>query len=64
VRRPAELGDVTFVWVEGPDFENEALELVLVRKRGWWEGLKGVMGRSKGATVVQAEATAERVRER
>lgn len=48
--RPPELGDVHFVWPEGlgeaaPDPREvppETAEVVLVRKVGWWEGLKGL----------------------
>lgn len=61
--RPARLGDVHFVWVRGPDFEDEALELVLVRKRGWWEGLRGALGASGPTEVLESEAPAERVGE-
>lgn len=61
IERPAELGDVTFVWMDGPGFEHETLEIVLVRKRGWWEGLKGVLGLSGAIDVVTGAAEAERI---
>ncbi|MGD2046618.1 MAG: metallopeptidase family protein [Gemmatimonadota bacterium] len=61
IRRPAELGDVHFVWIEGPDFEEEDVELVLVRRRGWWEGLKGMLRPSGSPRVLQSEAHAERI---
>jgi len=61
LNRPEKLGDVTFLWLLGPDFEDDALELVLVRRRGWWEGLKGLLGRSKRVHVVEVDAEAEGV---
>jgi len=60
IRRPAELGDVHFVSVRGPDLDEEALEVVLVRKRGWREGLRGLMGAAKATTVLVTEVEAER----
>lgn len=60
IPRPPEPGDVTFVWILGPEFEDVALELVLVRKRSWWEGLKGFVGGGR-ALVREVEARAERV---
>jgi len=59
--RPAELGDVHFVWVKGDGLDDDALELVLLRKRGWWEGLAGLFGGSRGPVVLESEAEAERV---
>ncbi len=61
VPRSADPGDVSFVWIEGEAFEDEALELVLVRKRGWWESLRGAVGLSRPPETRQTEATAERV---
>jgi predicted Zn-dependent protease with MMP-like domain len=58
---PVDLGDVHFVWIEGPDFEDEGLEVVLVRRQRWWEGLRGLIGRKSAAVMHQSEATAERV---
>jgi len=64
IPRPAELGDVHFVLVLGSQPEDEqALELVLVRKRGWWEGLTGLVLPSRVASVLESEAEAERVSE-
>lgn len=60
VPRPAELGDVCFVWIDGPDFADASLEVVLVRKRGWWEGLRGLFFGGR-PLVVQTEAVAEKV---
>jgi predicted Zn-dependent protease with MMP-like domain len=59
--RPAELGDVHFVWMRGPDLQDEGLELVLVRKRGWWEALRGAVRMSARPAVLESEAAAERV---
>jgi len=61
VSRPRELGDVAFLLVGGPAFEEELLELVLVRRRGWWEGLRGALGMARPVDVVEAEAAAEEV---
>lgn len=60
IPRPQELGDVHFVWIAGPDFEKERLELVLVRKRTWTESLKRVAAGSE-LVVFESEATAGRV---
>lgn len=61
ISRPDRLGDVHFVWIVGAGPEEEGLELVLVRKRGWWEGLRGALGLSSPVEIVQTEARAERV---
>ena len=60
IPRPTELGDVHFVWIEGPDFVEERLELVLVRKRSWAESLKRLASGSE-LVVLESEAAAERV---
>jgi len=60
IPRPTALGDVHFVWVRGPDLEDEGLELVLVRKRGWWEGLRALIGARRAAVVLESEVEAER----
>lgn len=60
IPRPAELGDLHFVWIEGADFEGERLELVLVRKRSWVESLKRLAGSSE-LVVFESEAVAVRV---
>jgi hypothetical protein len=60
IPRPAELGDVHFVWIEGPGFEDERLELVLLRRRTWGESLKRFAAASE-AVVLESEAVAERV---
>ena len=39
---PAERADGHFVYLEGLGAEDEAVELVIVRRQGWWESLKGV----------------------
>jgi predicted Zn-dependent protease with MMP-like domain len=60
VPRPEELGDVHFVLVGGLE-ENESdgfLELVLVRRRGWWEHAKRFLGLSD-LVVIESDATAE-----
>ncbi len=60
IARPADLGDVHFVLVLGPDFEKEPLELVLVRKRSFSEAVKRIATGSD-ALVLESEAEAERV---
>ena len=60
IARPAELGDVHFVWIEGADFEDDRLELVLVRKPTFGESLKRLAAGS-GVLVLESEARAERV---
>lgn len=58
--KPAELGDVHFILVRGLDFEDGSVEIVLVRKRTWWEDVKRVVG-AKRAVVLESESDAERV---
>jgi hypothetical protein len=60
IPRPAELGDVHFVCIEGADFDEARLELVLVRKRTWGESLKRLAGASD-LIVLESAAVAERV---
>jgi hypothetical protein len=61
IPKPAELGDVHFVWIGGPDFEDQRVELVLQRKRTWGDSLKGLVAGSE-ILVLESEAEAERVR--
>lgn len=58
VPRPGELGDVHFVWVQGIDLEDTTLELVLVRRRSWWEDARRLFGTSR-PVVLESEAAAE-----
>ena len=58
--RPKEQGDVHFVWVIGDGFEDDPLEIVLVRRRTSWESLKRVARRAP-LEVLESEAEAERV---
>jgi hypothetical protein len=60
IRRPDELGDVHFVLVRGPDFEDEPLELVLVRRRTLTEAVKRIATASD-LVVIESEADAARV---
>ena len=60
VPRPAELGDIHYVWVHGVVEPPATLELVLVRKRGWWSEAKRMLGTSR-PTVLESEAEAERL---
>ena len=58
--RPAEQGDVHFVWVVGDAFDNDPLELVLVRKRGSWESLRRLAKRAP-LVVLESEAEVARI---
>jgi len=58
IPRPEQLGDVHFVWIEGVEHEDATLELVLVRKRSWWEDAKRLFGASR-PVVFESEADAE-----
>ena len=59
VRRPEWLGDVHFVWVNGVVEPPEIIELVLVRKRSWWETVTGFIHTSR-TEVVESEADGEK----
>jgi len=59
VRRPDRLGDVHFVWVHGVVEPPEILELVLVRRRSWWEILIGFL-RTARTEVIESEADGEK----
>jgi hypothetical protein len=59
IARPDELGDVHFVWITGVDDAPPALELVLVRRRSWWEDVKRMVGSSR-LRVLESEAEARR----
>ena len=58
--KPEELGDVHFVWVHGIDTGPATLELVLYRRRGWWESAKRLVGAYR-PVVLESEAMAEPV---
>lgn len=60
IARPEELGDVHFVLVRGLDEVDGEVELVLVRKRGWWASVKRMIGAS-GSLLLESEAEAEPV---
>ena len=57
IPRPDELGDVHYVWIEGVPDAPPALEVVLVRKRSWWEDVKRLVGVSR-PVVLESEARA------
>jgi hypothetical protein len=48
LRRPESLGDVHFVWSEAID---DAVELVLVRRRSWWEDVRRMFGTSRPVVI-------------
>ncbi|HSG07022.1 MAG TPA: hypothetical protein VLA36_01605 [Longimicrobiales bacterium] len=58
--RPQDQGDVHFVWVRGVVTEPATLELVLVRKRSWWEDAKRLVGTYR-PVVLESEAEAEAI---
>ena len=58
--RPADLGDVHFVWILGSEFESDPLEIVLVRKRGSWESFKRLL-RPSTVAVLESESEVERL---
>lgn len=57
LQRPATLGDVHFVWSR---VLPERVELVLVRKRSWWEDVRRLVGASR-PVVHESEVAGERV---
>lgn len=59
--KPAEQGDVHFVLTGGLDVDpDEIVEVVLVRRRSWWQAAKRLLG-SSPAEVLESEAEAEPV---
>lgn len=60
VPRPAELGDLHFVWVDGVNEAPPALELVLLRTRSWWDEARRLFGATR-PRVLESEARAMRV---
>ncbi|MGD8319478.1 MAG: metallopeptidase family protein [Gemmatimonadota bacterium] len=58
IPRPAELGDVHFVFIDGVETGPATLEVVLVRKRSWWEDAKRLLGTYR-PVVLESEARAE-----
>ncbi len=57
---PDELGDIHFVLVEGVPDAPPVLELVLVRRRSWWEDVRRLLGSSR-PRVLESEASARSV---
>lgn len=55
IDRPEQLGDVHYVWVEGVEDAPPSLEVVLVRRRSWWEDVKRLTGASR---LIVLESTA------
>jgi len=54
---PSRLGDVHFVWVRGVEVGPGALEVVLVRRRGWRGGVRALL-RRESLEVLESEAQA------
>lgn len=59
--RPARLGTVHFVRVEGVADAPPNLEVVLVRRTGWWERMRALLHRS-APEVIETESRVRRVR--
>jgi hypothetical protein len=57
VARPERLGDVHYVLLEGVEDAPPVLELVLVRRRSWWEDVKRLMGSTR-PLVLESRAVA------
>jgi predicted Zn-dependent protease with MMP-like domain len=60
IARPDTLGDVHYVLLHGVDKAPPVLELVLVRRRTWWEDVKRLVGTSR-PVVLESDADAERI---
>ncbi len=60
IPRPEELGDVHFVLLEGLETGGESVELVLVRRRRFWESVRGLLG-GAATDVRESAARAEPV---
>ncbi|MSR35512.1 MAG: hypothetical protein EXR95_02545 [Gemmatimonadetes bacterium] len=57
IPRPDRLGDVHFILVDGATEPPETLELVLVRRRSWWQSIRGALGAGR-PEVIESEAVA------
>jgi len=60
LQKPERMGDVQYILVSGLGLENQTVEIVVVRRRTWWEEVKRAVG-SSGLVVVESEAKAELV---
>lgn len=61
IPKPAILGDIHFVWIDGVDLPGGTLQLVLTRRRSWREGLGELFRRSdRRLELWESEATASR----
>jgi len=58
ISKPGRLGDVHFVWLEDLPRASGSVELVLVRRRSWWEGFRSLLG-GRSADVLESRARAE-----
>lgn len=59
IPRPASLGDLHFVRIEGVDPRLRRLEVVLVRRRRWWDWARATL-RSTAPNVLESAAIARR----
>ncbi len=60
VPKPDRMGDVQFILLRGLGLEDQMVEIVIVRRRTWWEEVRRAVG-SSGLVVVESEATVEPV---
>jgi predicted Zn-dependent protease with MMP-like domain len=58
VPRPETLGDLHYLWVTGVEVGPGTLQLVLVRRRSWWERLRGLRG-GRGLELMESTAVAK-----
>lgn len=58
IPRPERLGDLHFVLVDGATEPPETLEVVLVRRRRWWESVRRALGAAR-PEVLESDAAAE-----
>jgi hypothetical protein len=58
IDRPEHLGDVHYVLLHGIQGAPPVLEMVLVRRRSWWEDVKRLVGSSR-PQVLESDADAE-----
>jgi len=54
---PEEPGDIHYIWIHGVETGLGWLQVVLVRKRGWWEQMKRALAGEK-AEILESEAEA------
>jgi predicted Zn-dependent protease with MMP-like domain len=56
IPRPEVLGDIHYVWIEGLEVGPGTLQLVLLRKKGWIQGLKDLGKGARGLDLLESVA--------